>query len=215
MDIFKRTMSFVREFVDDFRATRTLNKQINDNFNKARFWHLALAVGVLALLLTAFNFFGFDEPQVYPQIQRDIFLSLNTLWQNAPAIAHNLTQLGDASVVFALLLCFALIAPKLWEALIAASLLSVVLTPFLKAFYAMPRPARAFGDNAFYIIGEKLMGVNSFPSGHTTTIFTTLCVLLFAFMPRTLKWRLPFILGIVLLGVLVGLSRWRWGALSA
>lgn len=212
MDIFKRTMSFVCEFVDDLCVSRTLNKQINDNFNKARFWHLALAVGVLALFLIALNFFGFDEPQVYPQIQRDIFLSLNALWQNAPAIAHNLTQLGDASVVFALLLCFALIAPKLWEALIAASLLSVVLTPFLKAFYAMPRPARAFGENAFNIIGEKLMGVNSFPSGHTTTIFTTICVLLFAFMPRTLKWRLPFVISLVLLGVLVGLSRVGVGA---
>ena len=75
MDIFKRTMSFVREFIDDFRATRTLNKQINDNFNKARLWHLALAVGVLALLLTTLKFFGFDEPQIYPQIQRDIFSS--------------------------------------------------------------------------------------------------------------------------------------------
>ena len=114
MDIFKRTMSFVREFVDDLCVSRTLNKQINDNFNKARFWYLALVVGVLALLLTALNFFGFDEPQVYPQIQRDIFLSLNALWQNAHTIAHNLTQLGDTSVVFALLLCFALIAPKLW-----------------------------------------------------------------------------------------------------
>ena len=53
MDIFKRTMSFVCEFVDDLCVSRTLNKQINDNFNKARFWHLALVVGVLALLLTA------------------------------------------------------------------------------------------------------------------------------------------------------------------
>ena len=123
-----------------------MNQLINNNFNKARFWYLALVVGVLALLLAVLNFFGFDEPQIYPQIQRDIFLSLNALWQNAPALAHNLTQLGDTSVVFALLLCFALIAPKLWEALIAASLLSVVLTPFLKAFYAMPR--RPFSPGA-------------------------------------------------------------------
>lgn len=115
-------------------------------------------------------------------------------------------------MLFAFLLCFALIAPKFWEGLIAGSLLSLVLTHFLKVIYAMPRPARAFGEDAFNIIGEKLMGANSFPSGHTTTISTTLCVLLIAFMPRLAKWRVPFIVGIVLLGALVGLSRIGVGA---
>lgn len=189
-----------------------MNKQISDNFAKVRLWHFALVVGVFALLLGALQLFGLSEAQTYPQIQKDIFLAINSLWASAPTLAHNLTQLGDASVLFAFLLCFALIAPKLWEALIAGSLLSLLLCQGLKAFYAMPRPARVFNDTAFNIIGEKLMGANSFPSGHSVTIFTILSILFFAFMPRTCKWRLLFIVGVVLLGVLVGLSRVGVGA---
>lgn len=189
-----------------------MNKQVSDNFKKIHLWHFVVVVGVFALLLGALTLFGFTDRQVYPQINKDIFIAINALWQHAPHLAHNLTQLGDASVVFAFLLCFALIAPKIWQALIAGSLLSLLLCQTLKAFYAMPRPARAFGENAFNIIGEKLMGSNSLPSGHTTTIFTALCVLLFAFMPRSTKWRVPFILGIALLGVLVGTSRVGVGA---
>lgn len=189
-----------------------MNKQISDNFAKVRLWHFALVVGIFALLLGALKFFGLSEAQVYPQIQKGIFLAINSLWSKAPALAHNLTQLGDASVSLALLLCFALIAPKLWEALVAGSLLSLVLCQGLKAFYAMPRPARVFGDDAFHIIGEKLMGANSFPSGHSVTIFTILSILFFALMPKARKWRLPFILGVVLIGVLVGLSRVGVGA---
>ncbi|RDU52747.1 phosphatase PAP2 family protein [Helicobacter sp. MIT 01-3238] len=184
-----------------------MNKQVSDNFAKVRLWHFALAVGIFALLLGAFNLFGWSEAQAYPHIQKDIFLAINSLYSNAPALAHNLTQLGDASVSLALLLCFALIAPKLWEALISGSLLSLVLCQGLKALYAIPRPARVFGNDAFNIIGEKLMGSNSFPSGHTVTIFTTLFVLLFAFMPHTNKKRCFFAFGIILFGVFVGLSR--------
>ena len=208
--MLQKAMKFAREIIDDLSPT--LNKQVSSNFASVRLWHFAAVLGVFALLLGILKLFGLTDTSAYPQIQRDIFLSLNSLWQNAPALAHNLTQLGDASVVFAFLLCFALIAPKIWEALIAGSLLSLVLCQSLKALYAMPRPARAFDENSFYIIGEKLMGANSLPSGHTTTIFTALCVLLFAFMPRSAKWRLPFIAGIVLLGVLVGLSRVGVGA---
>ena len=191
---------------------QNINNQVRDNFSSVRLWHLGVVVGVFALLLGGLMLFGFTDRQVYPQINKDIFIAINALWQHSPTLAHNLTQLGDASVLFAFLLCFVLIAPKFWEGLIAGSLFSLVITHFLKAIYAMPRPARAFGENAFNIIGEKLMGANSLPSGHTTTIFTTLCVLLIAFMPRNFKWRLPFIVGIVLLGAFVGLSRVGVGA---
>lgn len=188
-----------------------MNKQVSDNFAKVRLWHFALMVGIFALLLGVFNLFGWSEAQAYPHIQKDIFLAINSFYSNSPALAHNLTQLGDASVSLALLLCFALIAPKLWEALISGSLLSLVLCQGLKALYAIPRPARVFGD-AFSIIGEKLMGSNSFPSGHTVTIFTTLFVLLFAFIPHTNKKRCLFAFGIILFGVFVGLSRVGVGA---
>ena len=142
---------------------QNINNQVRDNFSSVRLWHLGVVVGVFALLLGGLMLFGFTDRQVYPQINKDIFIAINTLWQHAPTFAHNLTQLGDASVLFAFLLCFVLIAPKFWEGLIAGSLFSLVITHFLKAIYAMPRPARAFGENAFNIIGEKLMGANSLP----------------------------------------------------
>lgn len=187
-----------------------MNKQVSMNFAKVNLWHLGVTIGIFCLIVGMLRIFGWSEPEVYPQIQKDIFLAINSLWSNVPSLAHNLTQLGDASVAFALLLGF-LIAPKLWEALIAGSLLSLVLSTLFKTIYAMPRPARAF-ENTFNIIGERLAGTNSLPSGHSITIFTILSVLLFAFMPSTRKWRLPFIIGITLLGVFVGLSRVGVGA---
>ena len=192
------------------KIMQNVNNQVIDNFAKIRLWHFGVVAGVFALLLVVLTLF--TDRQTYPQINKDIFIAINALWQHAPTLAHNLTQLGDAGVLFAFLLCFALIAPKFWEALIAGSLFSLVITHFLKAFYAMPRPARIFDESLFAVIGEKLTGANSFPSGHTTTISTTLCVLLIAFMPRANKWRVPFIVGIVLLGALVGLSRIGVGA---
>ena len=203
---------------DYLHAISGISKQINENFATVRLWHLALVVGVFALLLGVMWAFGISEVQTYPQIQKDIFIAINALWQNAPTLAHNLTWLGDASVVFAFLLCFALIAPKMWEALIAGSLLSLVVTHFFKAIYAMPRPARAFGENAFNIIGEKLMGSNSLPSGHTVTIWTAVCVLLFAFMPH--EGRLSFVMcrggDTAFYCCACGtFAHWRRGALSA
>ncbi|WP_334089965.1 phosphoethanolamine transferase domain-containing protein, partial [Helicobacter typhlonius] len=187
-----------------------MNKQVSMNFAKVNLWHLGVTIGIFCLIVGMLRIFGWSEPEVYPQIQKDIFLAINSLWSNVPSLAHNLTQLGDASVAFALLLVL-FIAPKLWEALIASSLLSLVLSALFKTIYAMPRPARAF-ENTFNIIGERLAGTNSLPSGHSITIFTILSVLLFAFMPSTRKWRLPFIIGITLLGVFVGLSRVGVGA---
>ncbi len=189
-----------------------MNKQVIDNFKKVRLWHFALAAGVFALILIALKVFGLSDSQTYPQANKGLFLFINALWADAPTLAHNLTYLGDASVILALLLCFALRAPKVWEALIAGSLLSLILTRIFKLFYAMPRPARAFGEDAFNIIGETLKGANSLPSGHTITIVTALCVVFCAFVPSARKWRAPLALGIVALAALVGLSRIGVGA---
>ncbi len=205
-------MHFIKlhKFIDNLCIITAMNKQVSMNFAKVNIWHLAATIGIFCLIVGMLRIFGWSEPEVYPQIQKDIFLAINSLWSNVPSLAHNLTQLGDASVAFALLLVL-FIAPKLWEALIASSLLSLVLSALFKTIYAMPRPARAF-ENTFNIIGERLAGTNSLPSGHSITIFTILSVLLFAFMPSTRKWRLPFIIGITLLGVFVGLSRVGVGA---
>lgn len=184
---------------------------VNDNFAKLRLWHVAIVVAIFALLLAVLVICNLSDVETYPQIQKDVFLAINALWANVPSLAHNLTQLGDVSVLFAFLLCFVLIVPRLWEALIASSLLSFVLCQGLKMLFSMPRPARVFGEG-FNIIGEKLMGSNSLPSGHSVTIFTILSVLFIAFMPRAMKYKVPFIIGIVLLGVLVGLSRVGVGA---
>ena len=189
-----------------------MNEQVKNNFSKIKLWHLAVGVGVFALLLGILEAFKFTDIATYPQINKELFLAINALWANVPSLAHNLTQLGDASVVLSLLLCLVLIAPKLWEALLAGSLLATVLGYFFKTFYAMPRPARVFGEDAFNIIGETLKGSNSLPSGHTITIFTTLCVVFFAFVPSLKKWRLPLAIGLILLATLVGLSRVGVGA---
>ena len=189
-----------------------MNEQVKDNFHKIKLWHFALAVGICALVFGALSIFRLSEPKAYAQANKGLFLALNSFFSNAPVLTHNLTQLGDASVSLAFLLCFALIAPKLWEALAAGSLLCLALTHYLKALYAMPRPARAFGEDTFNIIGQTLKGSNSLPSGHTAAIFTILSICFIAFVPSAGKGRFALAFGIVFLALFVGLSRVGVGA---
>lgn len=122
------------------------------------------------------------------------------------ALWSNLTLCGDTLVVLSLLLPFARQQRQwLWACLLAA-LLASVWTHVPKHFWPMPRPAGVLAPDLIHIIGPVLK-TSSFPSGHTTAIFTLAGLL--ALGPLQKNWQRALVL---LLAVLVGLSRSAVGA---
>ncbi|WP_447636331.1 phosphatase PAP2 family protein [Flavobacterium microcysteis] len=148
----------------------------------------------------------------YIQIQKNSFFLINRNLGQYPSLQINLTQLGDALVILSLLSIFFVYASKVWESLLSASLVSLLLSGLLKKIFAIPRPAAVFNEDSFIIIGKKLTGHNSLPSGHSITIFTVLTVLLFSFMPKSSKYKIVWYLTIVVVGLILVFTRVGVGA---
>jgi membrane-associated phospholipid phosphatase len=111
-----------------------------------------------------------------------------------------------------LLSIFILYAPKFWESLLSASIVSALLSSVLKKLFLIPRPAAFYDANTFVILGKKLVGHTSLPSGHSITIFTVLTVLLFAFMPKKRSSKIIWKLLIISIGLLLVFTRVGVGA---
>jgi membrane-associated phospholipid phosphatase len=120
--------------------------------------------------------------------------------------------MGDALIFLSLLSILILYVPKLWESLLSASLVSAVFSNVLKNLFAVPRPAATFDNKSFAIIGQTLSGHNSLPSGHSITIFTVLTVLLFAFMPKKLNYKIVWCIFVISTGLILAFSRVGVGA---
>ena len=103
-------------------------------------------------------------------------------------------------------------APKIWESLISASIVSAVFSCVLKNLFLIPRPAAAFDNKSFKIIGKTLLGHSSLPSGHSITIFTVLTVLLFAFMPKKINYKILWYFFIISSGLILVFTRVGVGA---
>lgn len=148
----------------------------------------------------------------YIEIQKNCFFFLNSKLSQFPSTEYNLTQFGDALIFLSFLSIFIVYAPKLWEALISASLVSAIFSDLLKVTFAVPRPAAVFDNNSFVIIGNGLSGHNSLPSGHSITVFTTLTALLFAFMPQKLKYKILWVFVVIITGLILVFTRVGIGA---
>lgn len=148
----------------------------------------------------------------YTAIQKDSFYQINHFMGQYSSLLHNLTALGDALVSLSLLSGFVTYAPKLWEALVPSLLLSLLFSVALKKTFAVPRPAAAFGEHSFVVIGSCLKGHNSLPSGHAIVVFTLLTVLLFAFMPQLPKWKWIWSISILSIGAFLVFTRVGVGA---
>ncbi len=111
----------------------------------------------------------------------------------------HVTVLGDVvSLLIILLMCGR--RPQLVWHFILAALFAILWTQSLKAPLGMMRPPAVLDVSQFHLIGEAFMA-NSFPSGHTTTIFLivgTLCL-------HRFPW--SFKLGLLGVAILVGISR--------
>lgn len=121
-----------------------------------------------------------------------------------PGLWESLTTLGDERVLLALMLPFCLRYPRVFWAIVIASLIAALLCRGLKIMLPMPRPGAVLDDGEITIIGARLMR-HSFPSGHTTSAFAFSVVWV-----AQLGWRRA--LPLVALAVLAGFSRVAVGA---
>lgn len=95
------------------------------------------------------------------------------------------TFLGDGLFAVALVLFILLFASnkKIGFQLLIAFLLSGLIAQCMKAYFAMPRPFEILGSGSYpyFLEGITNKGWKSFPSGHTTTIFSITTTLAFLF----------------------------------
>jgi len=171
---------------------------------------LLMLCGLLILWATGWQF----DREAYTGLQGELFVSLNRYLNRWPEqLWSNLTLLGDASVLIPLLSPLLLWRPQAWAAVLAAVPVASLLSVTGKHLAAVPRPAAVLDHQLFTIIGETLTARNSFPSGHSLTIFTGVIAVLAVLARRPFGWRPgALIFGGGLLAFSVGLSRVAVGA---
>ena len=189
-----------------------MNASATTNYSKLK---LSLFFLPLFLLITIVLFLYSQDSlnaNKYIQIQKDCFFFINHNLGQYPNIIYNLTQLGDASILLSFLTIFFLYAPKIWESLLSASIVSLLFSSVLKNLFLVPRPSEVFDNHSFVIVGKTAVGFASLPSGHSITVFTTLTVLLFAFMPQKVKYKILWVFSIVIIGLIIVFTRVGVGA---
>lgn len=189
-----------------------MNTNVNTNYCKLK---LSLFFLPLFLLITIVLFlYGQHSLNKcgYVQIQKNSFLLINHFLGQYPHIEYNLTQFGDVLIFVSFLTIFIVYAPKMWESLLSASLISMIFSCTLKNIFSIPRPYEIFEHNSFIMIGRKTIGFASLPSGHSITVFTTLTVLLFAFMPKKLSYKMLWTLSLLIIGLIIVFTRVGVGA---
>ncbi len=130
-----------------------------------------------------------------------LFEFLNRLMAHAGDIWwSHLTVLGDTSVALMFILLLLGRRPDLSWQFVLAALFASLWSQGMKELFSSLRPPSVLPEGAFHLIGP-LLEFNSFPSGHTTTIF----VLAGLFCLQPLSNRLKSLA--LTLAVLVGLSR--------
>lgn len=189
-----------------------MNRLVIANYSRLRkllFFFPLFLLSFISFILYTIKALSINE---YTSIQEESFLFINLYLANYPKLLYNLTQFGDALIFLSLLSIFIIYAPKIWESLITSSIFSLLFSVTLKNTFAIPRPAAIIDPNTFNIIGEKLSGSNSFPSGHSITVFTVITVLMFSFMPKRLLNKIIFFTIISLFGIVFAFTRVCVGA---
>ncbi len=189
-----------------------MNTNVTINYSKLKPSLFFLPLFLLLTIVLVLYSQGSLTAYHYIQIQKNSFFFINHQLGQYPTIEYNLTQLGDASISLSLLTIFFLYAPKIWEALLSASLVSLLFSVVLKNIFVVPRPSEVFDNHSFVIIGKTASGFASLPSGHSITIFTTLTVLLFAFMPNRLTYKILWGFFLIVTGLFVAFTRVGVGA---
>lgn len=111
------------------------------------------------------------------------------------------TYLGDGIFAVAVILLLMVLRrwPQAWQLLIAF-LLSALMAQILKNVFSMPRPLEVFnhGEYTYFIDGITHHGHSSFPSGHSTSVFTLATML--AIFERNKRMNVLYLLTAVSVG---------------
>jgi len=168
--------------------------QLRHLWTNPRFWGVPLAALVgLIIIWTA-------------DLNLTLFLWFNGLSQyTSKLLWSHLTLLGDGVVALVLTLPFIGRRPDIVRAMMVAALLAMVWALGLKPLVGTMRPVAILSTDALTIIGPVLKQ-HSFPSGHTTTIFTLAGVVCL----HSRSWALH--LALLALAMIVGVSRMVVGA---
>lgn len=203
--------------IQNFGTLPVKNEQmeLNPIHNYARLKPSLFFLPIFLLISLVLFLYSQDALNVdgYIRLQKESFFFINSKLGQYPNLEYNLTQIGNALIFLSFLSIFIVYAPKMWEALVSGSLVSLILSSSLKNIFSVPRPAAVFDNSKFIIVGEVLSGhTKSLPSGHSITIFTILTVLLFAYMPRELKYKILWVFLIILAGLVLAFTRVGIGA---
>lgn len=168
-----------------------------------------LIIGSLVIYLLYHNALSAEG---YIEIQKNFFIILNNHLSQYPNLQHNITQLGDAFVVFTLLSFLFIIYQKFYATLITTSLVSLMLSKIPKEILDIPRPCTIWNENTFTIIGKPTVGYSSCPSGHSITIFTWVTLLILSFLPKKIIPRTIWLILGSVIGLFFAFSRVAVGA---
>ncbi len=189
-----------------------MNTITTNNYSRVKLSFLLVPLCIIVVIILFLYKQDALSAGEYVKIQKEYFFGINAKLSQCSTLQHNITQLGDALIILSMLSVLILYASKIWEALLSASLISLIFSGGLKNLIDVPRPATAFGEETFTIIGKTAIGFSSLPSGHSITIFTTLTVLMFAFLPKKLTHRALWCSSILIFGFFVAFSRVAVGA---
>jgi membrane-associated phospholipid phosphatase len=134
---------------------------------------LAVSVGLCALILTAIAVWQTGSDTA-------LFLSINqAAFRYLPAaLPDTLTLLGHGLVAVMLLSPFLATQPQVMMAGLLATIPAAAFSRAFKLLAHRPRPAAVLPSDIIHVHGEWLAGHNSFPSGHSITVFLVLGVIL-------------------------------------
>lgn len=145
--------------------------------------------------------------------QQMAFLAVNGGSTILPAwFWYGLTGLGDAAVLMPALALLTLRKPQAWAAVVASVPTAALMSVLGKHWSAVARPAAVLDASSFTLIEEALR-YNSFPSGHSITVFAAAAAVLATLLPspRTSRARLLLAAGVTV-ALMIALSRVAVGA---
>lgn len=155
-----------------------LDELMTSQIRPALIWLFCL-IGLISVVyqrFTAMDYYGSQE---------HLFLSLNGFLSVLPDnVWLNITQLGDAKVLFPIVALVIFRMSLSWFAMLYAVPFASVLSEVGKHIANVPRPAAVIDPTLFNIVGGTLSGHNSLPSGHTITVFTGIFVVIFTLLQK-------------------------------
>ena len=189
-----------------------LNSYVANNFKNVSLNTLLFPI-LLLMLIGAFLFVKESfSVEGYTQIQKNLFFTLNHKFEKFKNLQFNLTQLGDVVILLPFFTIFIVYASKFWQSLLTSLVFSITISTILKKIFSIPRPASVFDNNTFIIVGERLSGNTSLPSGHSIAVFTIITLIFYAFQPKTIKFKILWAFFIFILGLIIVFTRIGVGA---